>query len=350
MPDPTLLTIILNYRTPELALAAAAGARAATEDIPGGLIIVDNDSGDGSFERIAAAVAQRGWDAGGRVRVLQTGRNGGFGAGNNAGIRAGLPDGAAPDYVYVLNPDAVPAPDAVRRLLAHLEAHPGTGFAGSYIHGPDGEPHATAFRFPGILGEFQSAARTGLISRWLARHRVVLPIPEATRPVDWLAGASLMMRRRVLDEIGLFDEGFFLYFDETDLCRRARDAGWRTDYVRDSEVSHEGSVSTGMKTRARRPGYWFDSRLRYFVKHHGPVYAAGATLARLAGGAIWQVRRLLQGRRLRNRAGAGSERFLRDLLAHDLRAALRALSRRPGRAGDTPATAPAPARPQRSRR
>ena len=253
MPDPTLLTIVLNWRTPAMTLEAAEAALREMAGIAGGLIIVDNNSQDGSFETMAAAAEARGWTEGGRVRVLQSGRNGGFGAGNNAGIRAGLARGAAPDYVYLLNSDAFPDPGAIRALLDHLEAHPEVGLAGSYIHGPDGEPHLTAFRFPSLWSEFEGAARTGPITRLLARHVVPLPIPERTVPVDWLAGASVMMRRRALDEIGLFDERFFLYFEETDLCRRARAAGWPTAYVRESEVTHIGSVSTGMKTWARTP-------------------------------------------------------------------------------------------------
>ncbi len=145
-----VLTVILNWRTAEMTLQACAAAVAAMEGVEGAITIVDNMSGDGSFERMSEAVAARGWDRlATPVRVLQSGRNGGFGAGNNHGIRAGLPGGARPDYVYLLNSDAFPAPDAIRRLRDHLEAHPATGFAGSFIHGTDGVPHRTAFRFPG---------------------------------------------------------------------------------------------------------------------------------------------------------------------------------------------------------
>ena len=88
---------------------------------------------------------------------------------NNVGIRAGLPEdrfGAAqPDYIYVLNSDAFPAPDAIRLLLDHLEAHPEVGFAGSYIHGTDGVPHTTCFRFPSVWSELEGAARTGPVTR-----------------------------------------------------------------------------------------------------------------------------------------------------------------------------------------
>ena len=205
------MAVILNWRTPAMTLQSCEAALRAMQGIAGAITIVDNDSGDGSFETIRAEVLARGWDKGAvPVQVMQSGRNGGFGAGNNVGIRAGLPGGARPDYAYILNSDAFPAPEAIRALLDHLEAHPHTGFAGSFIHGTDGVPHRTAFRFPSACGELEGAARFGPISRLLKRHIVAQPIPEATGRVDWLAGASLMMRQDVLDRIGLFDEVFFL--------------------------------------------------------------------------------------------------------------------------------------------
>ncbi len=310
-----LLTVLLNWRTPDMTLRAAEAALTALQGIDGALVIVDNASGDGSFERLTHEATTRGWTTGPQqVRVLQSGRNGGFGAGNNFGIRAGLPDGSKPDYVYLLNSDAFPAPDAIRALLTHLETHPQTGFAGSYIHGPEGEPHRTAFRFPSILGEFEQQIRFGPVSRLLRRHIVAQPIPQATTRVDWLAGASLMMRQSVLDQIGLFDETFFLYFEETDLCRRAALAGWPTDYVLESRVAHIGSASTGMKTWTRIPQFWLDSRLHYFTKNHGRAHAALATLATLAGGTLWRLRLLVQRKDRGDPPG-----FLRDLAAHHLR-------------------------------
>ena len=112
-------------------------------------------------------------------------------------------------------------------------------------------------------------ARIGLVSRLLRRSIVAPPPARVACRVDWLAGASMMIRRPVLDEAGLFDEAFFLYFEETDLCRRALAAGWSTWYVPESRVAHIGSASTGMKRREPRPAYWFASRRHYLRKHDG---------------------------------------------------------------------------------
>lgn len=306
---PTVLTVLLNWRTAEMTLKAAESAERAMEGIAGGIVVVDNDSQDGSFEAMSAALKDRP-----RFRVVQSGHNGGFGAGNNVGIRLGLPGGVRPDYVYILNSDAFPAPDAIRQLLDYLESHPKVGFAGSYIHGPDGEPHTTCFRFPSVASEFEGAARTGPISRLLRSKAVAIGVPEATGPVDWLAGASMMMREEVVRTVGIFDETFFLYFEETDLCRRAAEAGWPTHFVRESRVEHIGSVSTGMKTWKRTPGYWFDSRWHYFRKSGGTSRAVAAALAHIAGGLILRARRLAQ-----PKIPGGPPNFLRDLTGHALR-------------------------------
>lgn len=307
--NSSVLCVILNWRTPDMTLMATRAALVAMEGIPGAITIVDNDSGDGSFEALQAATAN--WP---RVRVLQSGRNGGFGAGNNHGIRAGLPDGTAPDYVFILNSDAFPEPDAIRALVDHLDRNPGDGFAGSAIRGEDNVSHVTAFRFPSVASELEGAAKTGPISRLLRRHIVAPPLPVATSRVDWLAGASVLMRRSMLDRIGLFDETFFLYFEETDLFLRGARAGWGAAYVVESRVVHIGSVSTGMKEWRRVPGYWFDSRRHYFEKNHGRACFLAATAAHVLGLGIWGLRRLLQ----RKERGTPPY-FLRDLLRHSFR-------------------------------
>jgi hypothetical protein len=313
MAEPRILVVLLNYCTADMTLRAAEAALREMDGLDAEMVIVDNDSGDGSFERLCEAALQRGWADQGKVRVVASDRNGGYGAGNNFGIQQNMSDKTKPEYIYCLNSDAFPDRGAIRALLDVLESDNELGLAGSYIKGPDGDPHQTAFRFPSIAGEFEGAANTGPISRFLRNSIVPLPLPERTVQVDWVAGASVMMRRPILDEIGYFDETFFLYYEETDLCRRASLAGYGTMYVRESEVTHIGSVSTGMKEWGRTPTYWFDSRRYYFVKNHGRAYETAATLAHIAGALIWRLRCLISGRK-----SHAPERFLRDLIQHSL--------------------------------
>jgi N-acetylglucosaminyl-diphospho-decaprenol L-rhamnosyltransferase len=179
-----------------------------------------------------------------------------------------------------------------------MDRHPGVGLAGSRLEDPDGTPQCSAFRFITAATEFVSALRLGIVSKLMNRWVVAPPIPDEPRPADWLAGASLIVRRSVFEEIGLLDPSYFLYFEEVDFCLRARRAGWRCWYVPASRVVHLVGSATGVsETRRkppRRPAYWFDSRRRYFIKNFGPLHAAAADAAWLLGYSLWRVRRLIQ--------------------------------------------------------
>jgi GT2 family glycosyltransferase len=305
--------IVVNYRTAEMTLDAVRALLVALERIPDSqVVVVDNDSQDGSYAKLArAAQAMRG-----RVTVLASDKNGGFGYGVNVGLRYGLASRSPADYFYLLNSDAFPDPSAVSELLQVLEREPRAGIAGSYIYGLDGLPHQTAFRFPSPISELERALRLGLMSKILSRWRVVMPVPDSDREVDWVAGASMMIRREVFADVGGFDETFFLYFEETDFCLRAKQAGWSTHYVRGSAVAHIGSASTGLKDHRRRmPEYWFDSRHHYFKKNHGPAYLALSDLLFALGFSLWRVRRRIQGK-----PDEDPPALLSDFIRHSLRA------------------------------
>jgi N-acetylglucosaminyl-diphospho-decaprenol L-rhamnosyltransferase len=307
-----LLAIIVNYRTPELSLRATATALAELAEFPDARItIVDNDSQDGSLETLERSVAERGW--GERVSVAKSPRNGGFAWGVNFAARPALAGSDPPDYVYLLNSDARPGPGSIAELVRFLDAHPDAGIAGSYIHGPDQATHHTAFRFPSVASELEQMAGVGLLSRLLDRFVVSKPVPAHEARVDWLAGASMLIRRQVFDAVGLFDERYFLYFEETDFCLQAARAGWTTWYVPRSRVEHIGAASTGWKDFSKpRPWYWFTGRRYYFAKNHGRagLWLANASwLAGFAIGAVWGP--------LRSRSRR-PPRFLRDFLRHNL--------------------------------
>lgn len=322
MQQPSrLLVVILNYRTADMTLRAAETALADMPKENAELVIVDNASGDGSDALLAQAIAARGWDAGKRVRLISAPSNGGFGAGNNIAMRAGMSDGSAPDFVHVVNSDAFLDPGCIAGLRDHLQKHPRAGLAGSHVRGEDDQPHSTAFRFPSVAGEFEGAVRFGPITRLLSSSVVAPPLPSVAAPVDWVAGASVMMRWEMLAEIGLFDEDYFLYYEETDLCLRAARAGWECWFVPQARCIHIGSVSTGLKEAQRTPRYWFDSRRRYFTKNHGRTYATLALLARLAGGGLHHLRCLVTGRSPEDEGG-----FYRDLAEHALTARRSALT------------------------
>ena len=317
MSKPKILTVILNYRTAELAVKAAEGALREMDGLDGEIVVVDNASGDGSYEHLLAASEEKGWAEAGRIHVRSAGQNGGFGSGNNYAIRDGLSSGEKPDYVYLLNPDAVPEPGAIRALVDFFESHPRAGAVGSLILDPDGEPAYGAFRFPNMVREFEDAARTAVLSKIFDRGRDASPIALQTVEVDWVSGSSVMFRQSMLDEVGLFDETFFLYFEETDLCLRCKRAGWEIWSLPDSRVVHIGGVATGIDRWDRVPAYWFDSRLHYFRKNYGLPYTIAVTAALLTGEVVWSLRRALNPKAERYR---NTNRFGRDLLRHHLSA------------------------------
>jgi GT2 family glycosyltransferase len=321
-----VLAVVVNFRTPEMTLRALQALLRELEAVPTArAVVVDNDSGDGSLERLAAGVRELGAEE--RISVLASGHNGGFGFGLNTAVRQALAGPDPPDAVYLLNSDAFPEPGALRELIAFQDAHPNAAIAGSYIHGPDGEPHTTLFRFPTLTGELVANLGLGIVSRLLGRFEVALPIPTAPQRVDWLAGASMLIRRDVFERIGLFDEGFFLYYEETDFCRRAADAGFETWYVPASSVAHVGGGSTGFKDVSRpRATYWFESRNRYFLRHHGRLYLVAANLSWMLTFAAWRTRRALQGK-----PDPDPPKLLRDFLRHALPPA-----RVPGSDGTSP--------------
>lgn len=310
---PKVLVVCLNYRTAEMTLRSVRAALGAMRGLNAELVLVDNASGDGSVEVMQQALDTADWARGAPIRLIASDHNGGFGAGNNIGIQAGWSDGSRPDYVFLLNSDAFPAPDVLRLLVAHMEGAPDCAFTGCYIHGEDGAEHLTTFRFPTLWSELDAGARLGPINRAL-RNRVVPRAMTASGPVDWLAGAAVMMRDSVLREIGGFDEQFFLYFEETELCLRAARAGYGVHYLREARVMHIGSVSTGMRSWDRIPGFWLDSRYYFFAKSYGRAYAAGALALRVLGESLHRLRSLATKTRRTDPA-----QFLRDLIVHDLK-------------------------------
>jgi GT2 family glycosyltransferase len=301
---PTELgVVIVNYRTSDLAaaclrsLAPEVAAHRGTR-----VVIVDNASGDGSAERLSAAVAERGW---GWASVVASPHNRGFSAGNNAGIDRLRDGGEPPAWFLLLNPDTLVRPGALGALLETARSRPRIGIVGGGLEGEDGTPQHAGFRFPSAWSELDAGMQLGVVSRLLRHRAVVLPHAGAPRPVDWVSGACLMVRREVLEEVGRMDEGYFLYYEEVDLCRRAARAGWECWQEPRARVVHLVGQSTGadLSGARRLPGYVLDSRRRYFVKHHGASYAALADVAWLSGHLSWRARAMLQRSRRRPAPG-----------------------------------------------
>ncbi len=310
--------VIVNYKTDKLVIECLHSLSNQLNQLDGGrVIVVDNASGDNSFERLQAAVSASGWNE--WVEILALPRNGGFAYGNNRAIDRVREINPAFEHVVLLNPDTVVRPGAMSALIGGFSALPTVGIAGAVIEDENGVRQQSAHPFPSPLGELCAAAQLGVLSRWL------LPLANGSsqgqlQTHDWLSGACLVIRREVLDTVGPLDEGYFLYFEETDFCYRAKQAGWTCALLPEARVMHLEGAATGIKNAGRRlPAYWFDSRRRFFIKTYGMAGWLAADLLWALGRLSLAVRRFLH---LGGRQGESGEpiRLGRDLLASDFRA------------------------------
>lgn len=235
-----------------------------------------------------------------RADVVPLEQNTGFAAGVNAGARR-----TTTPYLLLLNPDAAVEADMIGELTAWMDRHPDVGIAGPCLLNDDGTVQESARMFPDFT--------TGIAGRssWLTRVFPDNPLSRrnlrardscngSTLDVDWLSGACMMIRREVFDAVGGMDEGFFLYWEDADFCRRVSQAGWRTVYVPAVRARHTGGRSSRHATAASLRAF-HRSAFRLFWKHSAASARVLAPLVFLA----------LQGRLALSRIRSWKEERLR---------------------------------------
>ncbi len=246
--------MVVNHDAGPALLECVASLRAegVTE-----VTVVDNASSDGSTDALVAA------DGG--VRLVQTGVNLGYGAGANRGI-----DATGCELVLVSNPDVVVHRGALEALLGVLDGDRTLAIAGPVILEADGTRYPSARRFPSLVDAAGHALLADLVptNPFTRRYRMAYLDAQDVTEVDWVSGACFLARRRALEELGGFDESYFMYAEEADLCWRARRAGWGVAYVPGAVVTHLQGVST-----ARHP-------YRMLVAHHRSVFRFAARTER----------------------------------------------------------------------
>jgi N-acetylglucosaminyl-diphospho-decaprenol L-rhamnosyltransferase len=239
------------------------------------IIVVDNASTDGSAAMVAAEFP--------RVHLVTNAENRGFTGGNNQGL--GLAQGR---YVFFLNPDTEVVGDALATMIAFMDAHPEVGALGPQLRYGDGSLQSSRRRFPTFataLFESTPLAWHWPDNPWARRYRMAEMPDDLIQPVDWVVGAALMVRRTVLDRIGGFDEGYFMYSEELDWCRRAKEAGWQIVYLPEAQVIHHEGKSSEQVVAARHIRFQ-TSKIRYFRKFHGPIQAEALRVFILASFAV----------------------------------------------------------------
>ena len=253
---------IVNTDSRELLLACLETLRGTKAEV----VVLDNASEDGSVEAVRERFPG--------VQVIVQGFRTGFGANHNTIIRA-----TSGRYVYVLNEDTTADDWAFDRIVAYLDAHPRVAVLGPRLVYPSGRLQDSAWRFPTPF-----VSTLGLLTA--GKVGIKQSGGSEPRAVDWVMGAALVLRREALDQVGLFDEGFFLYSEEVDLQFRLRRAGWEVHYFPGATVVHHESQFSA-EIPERRINEMWRSRHRYWRKHHGGV---GARVAALATGAQYAVR------------------------------------------------------------
>ena len=244
--DPPVSAVVVSYNARDHLVDCVRSLRA--EGIAD-VVVPDNGSTDGSGEALAGSDPA--------ARFLPTGGNLGYGSAANRGVAV-----AAGDLVLVLNPDVVVEPGAVKALAAALDRDPRIGVAGPRIENPGGSVYPSARRFPS-LGDSIGHAFLGLFlprNRFTRRYRMLDWDHAEASEVDWVSGSCFLARRAAWDQVGGFDEGYFMYAEDVDLCWRMRGRGWTVAYEPAARVLHVQGVSAD-----QRP-------YRMIVEHHRALF------------------------------------------------------------------------------
>jgi GT2 family glycosyltransferase len=271
---PTLSIVIVPYNVRALLQRCLASVFASKASFEFEVTVVDTGS-DGSAAMVRAAYPD--------VTVIEAPENPGYAAANNLGLRH-----AHGRYCLLLNPDTAVPEDAFARAVAAMEADPSIGILGAKLVRADGSldlacrrsfptPSNALFHFLRLPRFFPDSARFG-------EYNLTYRDPNAEYDVDAVAGAFMLLRRVVLDQVGLLDESYWMYGEDLDICWRARDAGWRTRYLPTVHVLHfKGESSKG---RPLRCTYWFYRAMHLFYARHYAPRSPGALNALVTVGIV----------------------------------------------------------------
>jgi len=255
-----LSIIIVNWNVRDLLRRCLESISLADE--PPQIIVVDNASTDGSIEMLRTEFPH--------ARLIANDENRGFTAANNQGLAQ-----AQGCYLLLLNPDTEVMEGALATMIGYMDENPEVGALGSQLRFPDGSLQPSRRRFPTFA---TALVESTVVQEWwpdnriLRRYYLADEPDDAVQPVDWVVGACLLIRREVYEQVGGLDEGFFMYSEELDWCKRIKDAGWEVVYLPTATVIHHEGKSSEQVVPARHI-YFQSSKIRYFRKHHGKLQA-----------------------------------------------------------------------------
>jgi N-acetylglucosaminyl-diphospho-decaprenol L-rhamnosyltransferase len=250
-----LSVVIVNYRTPTFVTDCLATLLPELKGIEATVIVVDNHSEDGSADTIAQWLQERNAD--GMVRLLRSANNHGFSAGNNLGILA-----QRARFYLLLNSDTLVRPGAISTLLDSAASFPEAGLLSPRLEWPDGKGQESCFRFHTPYSELISASKTGFFEKILPAYVIAMPVQESIALPQWTSFACVLIRNKVIEQVGLLDDGYFMYFEDVEFCYRARKAGWEIVHNPNAHIVHLRGGSSPVKERTRQkrrlPTYFYE--------------------------------------------------------------------------------------------
>lgn len=279
-----IAAVVLNHRTPDLTQAAIRSLDAELDPACDAIVVVDNHSGDGSWKPLRAKLEAGHWRV--PIRIIEAERNGGFAYGNNLGIAA-----VEAQAYLLLNSDARVQPGAAATLWGALEQRPAVGLVGPSVLDEHGRPLPLALHDRTPWNELLRAARSRLLSRMLRSLGVMDVVTDPAGPVravERLSFVCVLLRGTTVDLVGPLDEGYFMYMEDNDYCRRARARGWLSWYCPSASVVHLNRGWSG-QTAGRLPAYFYASRARYFRTYYG---SGGLLAANILWTIGWTASRL----------------------------------------------------------
>ena len=281
-----LSIIIVAWNVRDLVLDCLASIREARPEISCEVILVDNGSGDGTVPAVSRQFPE--------VQIIALPENVGFGAGNNQGLLK-----MNGRYAVLLNSDTIVLPGGLERCVRYLDDHPGVGVVGPQLLNPDRTKQNCIHNSPTLVSELvsQSLLRR-LWPRWYPSKRVEYREPVAVQAV---LGAALFVRAEVIRQVGLIDEAYFFFLEETDWCHRIRTHGWQVIHLPDAHIIHLYGESTKKKLPLRTRIEYYRSRYTFFRKNRGRLTCgvlAGIVMAKILMGCVLGGRRASEYREL----------------------------------------------------
>lgn len=268
MNSPLISAILVSYNTRDLTLRALESLDCAAQELNVEIWVVDNDSSDGSVAAIRAQFPA--------VNIIEAGANLGFGAANNRAMAR-----ARGDYFLLLNTDAFLEIGAIRALLAATARHPRAAVVAPRILNADGSRQKSVWPFPTPANGWIENLGLGWGMRRFMAGKIQNPSPDEEVEVPWAIGACLLVRRAAYEQVGGFDENFWMYAEETDWQKSMRLAGWNIVFTPDAVVAHLGGASGAGSARVSVE--FFRSQERYTFKHHGALGLFSSRAALLLG-------------------------------------------------------------------